>query len=84
MHEEHGLLEIGGYMHRELAERLVRDILNYSSKVDQSVAEVALAKDQGFLHQYRRAAGQVMGFLYFEILRDIFLQYPDLKPEGID
>lgn len=35
------------------------------------------------LNEYRRAAGRVLGYLYTDILRPIFAQYPDLEPESM-
>lgn len=67
-------------MPKELAERLVKGILTCSGMLDQSAAEVQVSADQDFFHRYRSSVGQVMGSFYYDALRKIFLQYPDLEP----
>lgn len=70
-------------MRKDLAERLTRDLLSFSGKLDQSVAELEGNSDEKFFQRYRRSVGQVMGVIYIEILRGVFLQYPELEPKSM-
>jgi hypothetical protein len=69
-------------MHKELAESLVKGLLSCSGMLDQSAAEVQVSADQDFFYQYRSSVGQMMGSFYYDILRKIFLQYPELEPDS--
>jgi hypothetical protein len=73
----------GGYMRKDLAERLTRDLLAASGKLDQSVSVLMETADEEFFRRYRRAVGEAMGTIYIEILRDVFRQYPELEPESM-
>lgn len=70
-------------MHRDIAERLVRELLSCSGKLDQSVSLIhGVVEDEVFC-RYRRQVGEVMGLLYIELLREIYAYYPDLEPESM-
>lgn len=67
-------------MNADTAQR-VRDILlDVSGKLDASVALVQGAVSEEEFRQYRRAIAGVMGALYFDALRPLFREHPDLEP----
>jgi len=68
---------------KDLAERIIRDVLAFSGKLDQSVAAISGSVEEDFFNQHRLAVGRAMGLLYIEILRDLFQQYPELEPESM-
>jgi hypothetical protein len=70
-------------MDKLLATRIARALLECSGTVDTSVAWVKAECSEDDLQRYRKAAGRVMGAIYFEILEPIFEEYPDLQPDGM-
>jgi hypothetical protein len=68
---------------RDLAEEIVRRLLDCSAKLDQSVASIQGKVDNEFFVRYRALVGQTMGMLYLDILRPIFREYPELEPESM-
>lgn len=70
-------------MRKELAEEIVRELLACSGYLDSSVALLQETLREDEFIRYRGLVGQVMGLLYIEVLRDLFLQYPDLEPESM-
>jgi hypothetical protein len=69
-------------MRKELAKSLVNGLLSCSGMLDQSVAEVKASADQEFFHLYRSSVGQIMGSFYYDILRKIFREHPELEPDS--
>ena len=56
-------------------------LLEYSNRLDGSVAHAKeVCSDAEFL-AYRRAVGEVMGEMWDQLLSPIFTAYPDLKPK---
>lgn len=70
-------------MRKEMAEEIVRELLACSGHLDRSVALLQETLREDEFTQYRSLVGQAMGLLYIEVLRDLFLQYPELEPESM-
>ena len=68
-------------MKRELAEQIVSKLHRATMEIDETIALVQKECSADELHEYRRAAGHAMGYLFTDIIRPIFQQYPDLMPE---
>ena len=68
----------------EFAKKCMELVLEYSGKLDESVAEAQDRLTVEEFKAYRRAVGAVMGECFLEILRPIFRRHPELKPQGFD
>jgi hypothetical protein len=71
-------------MDKTTARKVVEILLECSGKIDGSVALVQKTCSDPEFRAYRKACGEVMGTMYTDILRGIFKEYPDLKPEALD
>jgi hypothetical protein len=61
---------------------VVATVLQLAPRINESIRDLMMTGPSGpQLNEYRRAAGRVLGYLYTELLRPIFAQYPDLEPE---
>lgn len=71
-------------MNRAEAAAIVEVALQFAARVDESIrALMRTSPATAQLNEYRRAAGQVLGELYTEILLPIFAEYPELEPDAI-
>jgi hypothetical protein len=71
-------------MDRASATAVVETVLQFASRINDSIRQLMLTGPSGpQLNEYRRAAGRVLGYLYTDILRPIFAQYPDLEPKSM-
>lgn len=70
-------------MNRELAKSVVDMAFAYASKLDQSVARTKSECSDEEFKRYRAAVGKVLGYMYTDVLRLIFREYPDLEPEAL-
>jgi len=71
-------------MDRTSASAIVEKVLEFASRINESIRELMMTGPSGpQLNEYRRAAGHVLGYLYTDMLRPIFGQYPDLEPKSI-
>jgi hypothetical protein len=70
-------------MDKKIAAQIREVLLECSGKVDESLGWVQKSCSQEEFQEYRRAAGKIMGAIYFEALEPIFREYPDLQPEGM-
>ncbi len=68
-------------MKRELAERIVSMLHKVTMEIDETIAIVQKECTDEEFHEYRRAAGYAMGYLFTDIIRPIFQEYPELMPE---
>jgi len=65
------------------AKELVALLLDYSGRLDESVARAKkVCSDAEFL-EYRRAVGEVMGETWDQLLHPIFTAHPELKPKDL-
>lgn len=71
-------------MDRAQATAVVEAVLQFAPRINESIRDLMMTGPSGpQLHEYRRAAGRVLGYLYTDLLRPIFAQYPDLEPESM-
>ena len=68
-------------MKRELAEQIVSKLHKATVEIDETIALVQKECTDEAFREYRRAAGYAMGYLFTDIIRPIFQEYPDLMPE---
>lgn len=63
---------------------MVEAVLQFAPRINESIRDLMMTGPSGpQLNEYRRAAGRVLGYLYTDILRPIFAEYPDLEPESM-
>lgn len=70
-------------MDRNFAEHIKALLERINIELDDSVRLVMERSPHDEFFRYRRAAGKAMGILYFEVLRLIYDEYPDLTPPGL-
>lgn len=70
-------------MKRELAEQIVSKLHKATVEIDETIALVQKESTDEEFREYRRAAGYAMGYLFTDIIRPIFQEYPELMPEGM-
>jgi hypothetical protein len=58
-------------------------LLQYSDRLDGSVAHAKDVCSQAEFEAYRRAVGEVMGAIWDQVLGPIFKEHPDLKPKEV-
>ncbi len=68
-------------MQREIAESVCKETLQCCQMLNKSLCVLEGEVDPAFFHRYRKGIGEIMGNLYFEVLCEIFSQYPDLEPD---
>ncbi len=68
-------------MRREIAESICKETLLCCQKLYQSLGSLEGSVDPAFFDCYRRGIGEIMGNLYFDVLCELFSQYPDLEPD---
>jgi hypothetical protein len=58
--------------------------MQFAPRINASIRDLMMTGPSGpQLNEYRRAAGRVLGYLYTDLLRPIFEQYPELEPESM-
>ncbi len=67
-----------------LAGKISDLMLQFSARLDQSVADVAAVSSIEELNQYRRAVGSVMGEMLLGIMNPLYRMHPDIKPKALD
>ena len=68
-------------MKRDVAEQIVSIMHKVTMEMDASIVLVQRECTDEELIEYRRAAGRAMGYLFTDIVRPIFRDYPELMPE---
>ncbi len=68
-------------MQRELAERSAATLLRVSSELNAILADAVERNSD--VQATRRLIGKIMGYVYLDVLRPIFAEYPDLEPEAL-
>jgi len=70
-------------MEKKAATQIVQILLDCSGAIDQSVAVAKQASPAEEFEEFRISAGRIMGSIFFDLLRPIFTEYPDLEPEEL-
>ena len=68
-------------MKRDVAEQIVSIVHKVTREMDASILLIQRECSEEEFIEYRRAAGRVMGYLFTDIVRPIFQEYPELMPE---
>lgn len=68
-------------MKRDVAEQIVSIMHKVTKEMDASILLIQRECPEEEFIEYRRAAGRVMGYLFTDIVRPIFREYPELVPE---
>ncbi len=67
----------------ETAKQVSELMLEYGSKLDQSVKTVLVNCSKEELYLYRRAVGKIMAFMLTEIMNPLYSTHPELKPKEL-
>ena len=67
---------------KRVAEQVLATMHECSGAFDRSVRLVRETCSEEEFRAYRKAIGQVMGAMYFEVYRPLFQRFPDLEPES--
>jgi hypothetical protein len=70
-------------MKRETAEKVLPLLMEASARVNEAIARVVEKEGAETAHAFRRAAGQVMGEIYLDLMRPIHEEHPELVPEEL-
>lgn len=65
---------------KHIAERISLLMIEFGSRIDESVAMVKKQCSNTEFEMYRRAAGMVMGEMLLSIMNPIYKEHPELKP----
>ena len=65
------------------AKEVVELLLEYSGRLDESVARAKKVCSEAEFLEYRRAIGEVMGETWDQLLMPIFASHPELKPKDL-
>lgn len=64
--------------------RRVRDLLlECSAKLDASAMLVRQECSDDEFRRHRKVVGELMGMIYLDLLRQIFIEHPELEPESL-
>lgn len=70
-------------MKPETAVVVVKALLNASGQLDEAVRVVKDTESEKTFVAFRAAIGRVMGSLYFEGLKPVFDEHPELQPKEL-
>jgi hypothetical protein len=70
-------------MNRTTAEKLEQILRNVSAELDRSIRIVRDNSSEEDFIRYRRLVGKLMGEIFVEVLQPIYLEYPELTPDGL-
>jgi len=59
-------------------------MLEYSKKIDATIAQVQSSCSNEEFEKYRKASGVVLGNILLEIMNPIYKEHPDLKPKELE
>jgi len=68
---------------KAFAKEVVELLLEYSGRLDESVARAKKVCSEAEFLAYRSAVGEVMGQTWEELLIPIFAVHPELKPKDL-
>lgn len=71
-------------MDRDIAEKLNAMTLESYFKIHDAAAFVHASCSADERKEYIMGLGRALGYLYADVLRPIYRQYPDLKPDNIE
>jgi hypothetical protein len=69
---------------KSIAKEISQLMLEYSAKLDSSVAQVKAECSEEELNLYRKAVGKIMGYMLLDIMNPLYDKHPDLKPKELD
>lgn len=58
-------------------------MLDYSQRIDRSIAVVEDNCNPDEFKAYRLAAGKILAEIYLEVLTPLYQKHPELKPHGM-
>ncbi len=70
-------------MRRDIAARVNDLMLEYSAKLNETVALLRESCSEDEFQVYRKGIGYVMGYMFTEIMTPIYNEHPDLKPPAL-
>jgi wyosine [tRNA(Phe)-imidazoG37] synthetase (radical SAM superfamily) len=70
-------------MKQAVAEQINSLMLDINAHLDSSIRLVMDNSEQKEFEKYRQIIGKIMGEIFVEILTPMYVEYPDLKPEGL-
>ncbi len=68
-------------MNRETAQAICKYTLECSQHLNEVLWAIKGSVNSEFFDRYRMDVGKVMGNLYWDVLCEVFKQYPDLEPD---
>ena len=71
-------------MQRDLAKAICEETLSCCRELNRSLGILQKYVDPDFFGRRRRDVGEIMGNLYFDVLCEVFRQYPDLEPDWVE
>jgi hypothetical protein len=69
---------------KTIASEINQLMLEYSKKIDATIAQVQSNCSNDEFEKYRKASGIVLGNVLLEIMNPIYKEHPDLKPKELD
>ncbi|HYG61314.1 MAG TPA: hypothetical protein VEL74_01930 [Thermoanaerobaculia bacterium] len=70
-------------MNHKTAEHIISVSMSCINRLDRSVEDAIDAAPEEHASSYRSLAGEVMGYLFTEVLMPIYAAHPDLEPEEL-
>lgn len=67
-----------------IAQEISGLMLEFSERLDKSIATVPEHCSSDEFRIYRRAVGHVLGEMLLQVLNPLYVQHPNLKPPGLD
>ena len=69
---------------KDIAREINELMLEYSKKIDTTIAQVQSSCSNEEFEKYRKASGVVLGNILLEIMNPIYKEHPDLKPKELE
>jgi hypothetical protein len=69
---------------KSVAQQISELMLEYSERINESIRLVQEKCSPEEFKTYRLAAAKVMGEMFLEVMKPLYREHPDLKPEGLD
>jgi hypothetical protein len=69
---------------KTIAEQINNLMLEYGSKLDNSLALVKKECDEEDFLAYRNAVGKLLAMMLTEVMNPLYKEHPDLKPKELD
>lgn len=68
----------------EVARQISDLMIEFSSRLDSSIATVKERCAPEEFEIYRRGVGRVLGEMLLEVMNPLYAEHPSLKPPGLD